>query len=340
MKILAITNELTFSGAPIILYRFLASICQEHQVTVTSILGPGPLTLPYVELGIPIVSGCKISDFDLVLCNTLVSAGIIKHVHQDVPTVLWIHEPQFGLKLIQQKSIDVDAFKLATQIVFPTRWQAQTLYAPWLGDRQWLYVPYGVCLPEAVPSCPFSNKERGLNLMHIGTIESRKGQDVTIEAIRQLNEPDIRVFFVGTLRDKSVLNITPSETERLVTVGPVPPESSIAYLYHSDALILPTRDDNTPMAVLEAMWLGRCVISSDFGPLSELIEHGKTGLLFPTGDSKALAANIALIKRNPELRATLGQNAAISVRQSHSFDQHRSDMLRALQSAATAWKPA
>ncbi|HMD53562.1 MAG TPA: glycosyltransferase family 4 protein [Phycisphaerae bacterium] len=336
MKILAVTHNLTFSGAPIVLYRLLASICREHQITVTCIHESGPMGQYYEKLGIPVLSHVVASDFDVAICNTLLASNFIVQNHQHVPTVWWIHEPQFGLLYLKQKSAAAEAFELATQIVFPTRWQAQTLYRPWLKGRTILCVPNGIDLPTSRPACPFENKERFFNLVQLGTVERRKGQDLTIKAIRQLDDPGIRVFFVGTLRDKSILDVALAEIQRLVEVGSVQPESAAAYLHHCDALVFPTRDDLPSLAIMEAMWLGCCVISSDFGAIPELIEHGRTGLLFATGDSEAFAANIALIKRDAELRATLGKNAAASVREMHCFDRHRAGMLNAIEAAASS----
>ncbi|HTV48430.1 MAG TPA: glycosyltransferase family 4 protein [Phycisphaerae bacterium] len=338
MKILAVTHDLTFSGAPIVLYRLLASLCQEHQITVTSLRGPGPLGQSYEKLGIPVKAGIIASDFDVALCSTLLASSFVVQNHKNVPTVWWIQEPQFGLWYLKQKSVDARAFDLATQIVFPTRWQAQKLYCSWLAGRTILHVPNGVYLPTTVPSCPFEKDGECFNLVQLGSVERRKGQDLTIKAIRQLHDPFIRVFFVGAVREKGILEITSNETRQLVEIGSVQPETAVAYLYHCDALIFPTRDDLPSLAMMEAMWLGRCVISSDFGPIPELIEHGKTGLLCPVGDTEALAANITLINREPELRATLGRNAAASVRELHSFDRHRSGMLKAIEAAVSSQK--
>jgi glycosyltransferase involved in cell wall biosynthesis len=44
------------------------------------------------------------------------------------------------------------------------------------------------------------------------------------------------------------------------------------------------------------------------GPL-ELVRHGETGLVVPTGDSDALASAIARLATQPDLRRRLGQAA-------------------------------
>ena len=59
----------------------------------------------------------------------------------------------------------------------------------------------------------------------------------------------------------------------------------LAYPRHSMRLT----DLVTPLKPLEAMAQGRLLIASDVGGHKELIEDNHTGVLFPAGDSAALA---------------------------------------------------
>ena len=57
-------------------------------------------------------------------------------------------------------------------------------------------------------------------------------------------------------------------------------------------LILPSKHEGFPNAVLEAMALGIPVIASNTGGIPELIEHGETGWLFPPDDELEIAATM------------------------------------------------
>lgn len=59
--------------------------------------------------------------------------------------------------------------------------------------------------------------------------------------------------------------------------------------------------------VIEGMAERLPVIGSDGGGVQEIIEHGKSGLLFPMGDSEALADAIELLIENPERRNQLAE---------------------------------
>jgi glycosyltransferase involved in cell wall biosynthesis len=76
-----------------------------------------------------------------------------------------------------------------------------------------------------------------------------------------------------------------------------------------DIVVLPSTSESMPNVVLEAMSAGRPVVASAIGGCLELIDHGRNGLLFPSGDSHALAEQILLLLRQPELRARLGEAA-------------------------------
>src|SRR5439155_1167017 len=60
------------------------------------------------------------------------------------------------------------------------------------------------------------------------------------------------------------------------------------------------------VAALEAMAAGRPVVASRVGGLAEAVVHEETGLLVPPGDPTALAAALARLARDPDLRARLG----------------------------------
>lgn len=104
------------------------------------------------------------------------------------------------------------------------------------------------------------------------------------------DHPDIdsRVKFVGFLHGKELEDIT---QKAMCVLCP-----SIVY-------------DNMPNVVLEAYSFGRPVVATDLGPLSEIVENGKTGILCQRKDSKSIANGILQLYENPEYCAELGRNA-------------------------------
>ncbi len=80
--------------------------------------------------------------------------------------------------------------------------------------------------------------------------------------------------------------------------------------------------ENCSMAVLEAMALGKPVIGSRVGGITEQIEDGKTGYLFRPGDKEGLADKMRALAEDPRLRAEMGRAARIKAKKEFSLEQH------------------
>ncbi|MFN9746407.1 MAG: glycosyltransferase family 4 protein [Betaproteobacteria bacterium] len=58
--------------------------------------------------------------------------------------------------------------------------------------------------------------------------------------------------------------------------------------------------ENAPMSVLESMALGTVVVGADIGGIGEIVGHGDSGWLFPSGDAAALAARLQVLTATPD----------------------------------------
>jgi glycosyltransferase involved in cell wall biosynthesis len=67
----------------------------------------------------------------------------------------------------------------------------------------------------------------------------------------------------------------------------------------------PSRVDNMPISLLEAMASGVPIVSTNAGGIPDMIDDGKTGLLVPTGDAHAMAAAALRVLNDPELAGAL-----------------------------------
>jgi len=96
--------------------------------------------------------------------------------------------------------------------------------------------------------------------------------------------------------------------------GPVAdPRQALAQM---DVLVLPSLGEGFGLVLIEAMASGIPVIASAAGGILDVVEHERTGLLIPPGrqDDRAFAAAILRLKREPEFRQFLIENALIEVR--------------------------
>ena len=73
----------------------------------------------------------------------------------------------------------------------------------------------------------------------------------------------------------------------------------------SDVVVLTSRNEGSPVALIEAMACGRPVVATRAGGVAELV--GDAGLLRPIDDAAGLAQDVLHLLANPELAARLGR---------------------------------
>ena len=86
----------------------------------------------------------------------------------------------------------------------------------------------------------------------------------------------------------------------------------------SDAVALLSEAEALPMSILEAMALGRPVVTSDVGGAGEAVADGETGIVVPAGDIAAAAAALASLAADPARARAMGERG--STRQRERFD--------------------
>jgi glycosyltransferase involved in cell wall biosynthesis len=91
-----------------------------------------------------------------------------------------------------------------------------------------------------------------------------------------------------------------------------------AILPDLDMVICCSRNEGTPVALIEAMAAGVPVLSTDVGGVGDLITHGETGWLVPPADPAALAAGIRGLLADPDLGRGMAEAARIAVLDRHS----------------------
>jgi glycogen(starch) synthase len=141
----------------------------------------------------------------------------------------------------------------------------------------------------------------------IGSFYAYEGLDLLIAALPAILKqmPDVKVLLVGggpqdTALKQQVMAL--DLKDRVVFAGRVPHEDVNRYYDLIDVLVYarhPMRLTNlvTPLKPLEAMAQGRLMVASDVGGHKELIQDGKTGVLFHAGSAGDLASKVvALLK--------------------------------------------
>jgi glycosyltransferase involved in cell wall biosynthesis len=144
----------------------------------------------------------------------------------------------------------------------------------------------------------------------VGRLTEVKRQDLLINAFSrlQLGTHEVHLLLVGDgplLNDLRTRARDRGVEKRVHFVGyRTQPER---YLHLMNVFALTSRSEGMPLAVLESWAAGVPVVASRVGGLPEIVDHGRTGLLFESGDVSALVAALQALIGDPFLSKQMGE---------------------------------
>jgi glycosyltransferase involved in cell wall biosynthesis len=132
---------------------------------------------------------------------------------------------------------------------------------------------------------PINLGEERVNLLFVGRFARAKGLDILLEAFESaaLNNPALCLHVVGAVEGGAAGS---TFDRRGVTFhGWVPYADIAAYYSNADLVVVPSRWEGLPMALIEGLRAGTPVLVADTSGLGELIEEGVSGLVAPANAS-------------------------------------------------------
>lgn len=150
-----------------------------------------------------------------------------------------------------------------------------------------------------------------LAFLLISRLLKEKGIREYVEAARSLkaNYPDIAFHLVGWI-DDAPSAIAKSELKAWQQEGIIEFWGKLSdvrpAICASSVYVLPSYREGTPRSVLEAMAMGRPIITTDAPGCRETVKHGVNGFLVPVRDVPALADAMEQFIRKPDLIKKMG----------------------------------
>ena len=345
---LLISHDLSLSGAPIVLSH-VAKWCKAHGVFVV-IMSPvdGPLRETLVEAEIPLIIDPLLAtgydaftrfgrqfpvkshrsftrfarNFDCVVASTIFAAPLIRDARTEaIPHIWWIQEGLVGDHFLKKYSVLPAVLALAKLIITPDRFSRGIYQA--FAKRPIRVLPYGI--PD-VAQGPATGRERGpvgpLRFLLLGTIEHRKGQKTLLEALGYL-PPDVldrsEFLIVGRPHDAKLA----AEVKAAAEISPhlyfretVAHRDALALIQEADVMICASWDETGPLTLIEAMALGKAILSTKVGVVGENLIAEEEALFVEPGDAVGLAAAVQRLVRDPKLLRRLATNAR------NAYEQH------------------
>jgi len=143
-------------------------------------------------------------------------------------------------------------------------------------------------------------------LLFIGRLIKDKGIREYLEACQEIRRrhPTVRCLLVGPF-DSNPSAITPAELQPFVDDGTVEyageQDDVRPFLEECSVYVLPSYHEGTPKTVLEAMAVGRPIVTSDAPGCRETVVDGVNGYLVPPQDTSALVEAIEKVIADPTL---------------------------------------
>jgi glycosyltransferase involved in cell wall biosynthesis len=140
-----------------------------------------------------------------------------------------------------------------------------------------------------------------------------KAHDVFLRAAAALRarRPEVRFVVVGDGELRASLEALAAGLGLQASITFLGWRSDVERVYADlDLLVLSSRNEGSPIALIEAMASGRNVVATAVGGVPDVVRHGETGLLVNPDDHDALARSMEeLLLANPERRAAMATAA-------------------------------
>ena len=153
-------------------------------------------------------------------------------------------------------------------------------------------------------------------VLFVGRFDHQKGVDVLLDAMQALDGQAYAWLAGGAVVSESLQRDWP---RNVGLAGWIERSRLQAYYNSCDLVVVPSRWEGFGLVALEAMRAGKPVVAPRVGGLTELVVHGKTGLLVKPGDPQALAS--AIMEPTPEALRTMGECGRLHWQSEFSADR-------------------
>ncbi|HEX2575231.1 MAG TPA: glycosyltransferase [Aquihabitans sp.] len=180
-------------------------------------------------------------------------------------------------------------------------------------------------VPRPGPGPDGADRPR-FTFVHVANHRPEKAHGVLLDAfaLAAAADPDLHLWLVGQGLDDPQLGrsiAANAGAARITVLGYRADAPSL--LARADALVLSSDHEGLPVAVMEALALGRPVVSTAVGGVPEAVRHDVEGLLVPRRDPSALADAMVALHREPERRHRLATAAAVRADAFRATGAHR-----------------
>ncbi len=183
---------------------------------------------------------------------------------------------------------------------------------------------------------PVSEYPEKITFFMLSRVMYSKGIREYLEACSIIKKkyPAVRCILLGACENIQD-SMTKDDLQRYIDTGIIEyfgeTDCVADYYRQCSVYVLPSYREGTPRTVLEAMSMGRAVITTDAPGCRATVIDGRTGFLVPVKDGQAIADKMERFIQNPELISKMGTASAEFCRAKFDVNKVNQDMCKYLE---------
>lgn len=259
--------------------------------------------------------------FDIIHSQQAVTSYAAKKIRPDVPLVGTIHGCYVSDVICEGLVADYDAAQIFRQYdEYAISCPASVIAVSPLMDENLPPIPEeklnviynGVDTDLFRPAEQKDNSSSPIKIVTSGRLHDHKGYDLLMHALVILKaqglEFEVTMFGAGPQKVK-LENIVRSNQLPVTFKGEVSREALAVELPHYDIFVQPSRAENFPFSVIEAMACGCVPVVTKVGGMKNQVDHMTNGILCSPENVYELAESLHLLIKDRPLREKMGQRA-------------------------------
>ncbi|MDH3192539.1 MAG: glycosyltransferase family 4 protein [Nitrosopumilus sp.] len=169
------------------------------------------------------------------------------------------------------------------------------------------------------------NTSNNKQFIFLGRLVFYKNIEVLIKAIKivKIQDDEIKLFIVGggpqLERIQSIIT-NHGLQNNIIVKGYVDTKEKFELVSQSNALLFPSVCEGFGLVILEAFSQKKPVLVSNIGPMSEIIEHEKTGYVLDSDDENIWAEHIIRLAKNFDESKQMGENGNKVLKSRYNLD--------------------
>ena len=171
-------------------------------------------------------------------------------------------------------------------------------------------------------------------LLFVGRLTALKGVFELVEAMRLIPEP-VQLVMVGDGDARTALDQRIKELgleKRILLTGGLNSDKVGKWMERCQALILPSFHETQGLVLLEANSFGKPVIANAVGGMTEVVQHGKNGVLMLGNDPSTIAKAVDYLFERPMLANLMGMQGKLMVQENYTWHNIAKETIRFYQS--------